>query len=186
MSVSAPGVPTVSPPNSESPNFLVCGEAGREALQPRIVDAFGQRQVEQIAFRTGGHGGEVGEVAAQQPPGDQVGRTVRGEMDPFDHGVRGYGQHLSFGRVEQSGIVLKAARAGGSCKRRQEAADQLEFAGPAHAAGSGAGSSSSPGRALRAMRSNTAVANRACGSSKKSPTRSVYSRMATRGGTSCS
>ena len=80
---SGPGVETVSPPSRATPNASPSSARPRRRPRARRQPRYGGQAVDRsVAEGLGGLGGEIGEVGAQQPPGDDRRRPRRRKCTP--------------------------------------------------------------------------------------------------------
>ena len=129
VSTTGPWVEVESPPSSvdaEAP--LVLAEALGEARDPIVVARCRQRRRHQIGARRRAHRREIGQVAAQQLPGDEFGRVVGQEMHALDQLVDGNDEAVPRRAIEQRRVVGEIERPGpaSGAKKSPDAAELAE------------------------------------------------------------
>ena len=128
LSVSGPGVATVSPPISgQSIGRGVGAETLGEGCEPILAPVAGQRERQQKSERPSALGGKIGEIDAQRLAGDRAGRIVGEEMHARDQRVGGEHEVFAGRRTHQRRVVAQAqARRPG--QRGEIAGDEIVFA----------------------------------------------------------
>src|SRR5665213_2256389 len=164
---------------------LVFGKPGGEIRQPFLTHRR-QREIEQVIFRRGAFGREIGEIHPQGffcHRGRGIVRKkigIRGDLICGDHQIE------AGARWNKRRVILQPQRAGIFRERREIAGDEAGLIHPLQKSNSpsGTGKPNSLARFRRAMRSSAALTKPGSSPAKKSWAMPTYSSITTLAGTS--
>ena len=128
LSVSGPGVATVSPPmRGHLKARTSAPRPSAKAGKPFIAPIGGQREGEQKSEGPSGLGRKIGEVDPERLAGDCPRRIVGEEMDAGDERIRGQHEVFAGQRTHQRRIIAKL-QAGRPGEGGEIASDEIGFA----------------------------------------------------------